>query len=363
MRLAFIANGLSYGGAEKMLVFVATELLKRGHEVAIFNTNEHKGVSQTLPDELVLFNAKANYKKNKWAYLKRLCFCIRSTRHFKPDVIIGFLLFPNLYSVLTGKFVRIPSVISERADPYLAFAKGDKFGKFLLNEICSADGAVFQTTGASLFYPKELRERSAIIPNPVVITKEYTKTAYAERENIVVSLGRIDNRQKRLDILLDAFSQFHLKHSEYVLYIFGGGPDEEYVQDLINEKGLENCVSLKGVSKNSFEDISKGKIFAITSDYEGISNSLLEAMAVGMPVVSTDHSPGGACFLIKDGENGLLTPVGNASKFAEAMCRYAEDEVFAVHCGEKASEVLKDYAPSVIIDLWEKYLYEIVKRH
>jgi UDP-N-acetylglucosamine:LPS N-acetylglucosamine transferase len=122
MRLAFIANGLSYGGAEKMLAFVASELFKRGHDVAIFNTCEHSGSLQVLPQGLTVYNADVASRNRKLAYLKRLSFCIKSAKHFKPDVIVGFLAFPNLYSVITGKLLHIPSVISERADPYLANA-------------------------------------------------------------------------------------------------------------------------------------------------------------------------------------------------------------------------------------------------
>ena len=356
MRLAFIANGLSYGGAEKMLAFVATELYKRGHDVAIFNTCEHKGVSQTLPDDLKVYSSDVNARNSKIGYLKRLWFCIKCARDFKPDVVIGFLAFPNLYSVLTGKILHIPSVISERADPYLANANNSRFENLLLRIVCSASGAVFQTDGASMFYPEELRKRSAVIPNPITITKEYTCKSYPERENIIVSLGRLDNRQKRMDVMIDAFCQFHEQHPDWSLHIYGGGPDKQLIEDLILEKELGNYVILKGVSKNSFEDISKAKIFAISSDYEGISNSLLEAMAVGMPVVSTDHSPGGARFLIKNGESGLLVPVGDAVRFAEALNRFANDEAFAMQCGKNASDVLVRFSPEVIINKWENYI-------
>lgn len=360
MRIAFIANGLSYGGAEKMLVFVASELSKRGYQVAILNTCEHTGNSQPIPESVVVYEAKITARNKKIKYLQRLLFCIRSARNFKAKVIIGFLFFPNLYSVLTGKVLHIPSIISERADPFLENANNNTLDNILLKIVCSASGAVFQTDGASMFYPEALRNRSAVIPNPIAITKKYNSVEYAKRENIVVSLGRIDNQQKRLDVLIDAFEIFHTTHPGWQLHIYGGGPDKELIEKMIGEKHLGEYVLLKGVSQNSFEDISKGKIFAISSDYEGISNSLLEAMAVGMPVVSTDHSPGGARFLITSEENGLLTPMGDAPQFADAMSKFADSPEYASSCGKNAEKVLHTYSPKIIIDKWEKYLAEIV---
>lgn len=356
MKLAFIANGLSYGGAEKMLVFVASELFRRGHDVAIFNTCEHSGIIQSIPNGMTIYNANIQTRIKKLGYLKRLYFCIDSAKKFKPDILIGFLTYPNLYSVITGKILGIPSVISERGDPYIANENNNLIGKALLKIVCSANGAVFQTDGASMFYPENLRNRAVVIPNPITINKDYAHKDYSDRENLIISLGRIDNHQKRMDVLIDAFEIFHKKHPEYQLYIYGSGPDKELVQNMIYEKGLSDSAKLMGVSSNSFEDISRGKIFAISSDYEGISNSLLEAMAIGMPVVSTDHSPGGARFLIQNRENGLLTPMGDSKKFAEALCEYVENEKFARICGENASEVLERFSPQIIIDEWEEYL-------
>ena len=356
MRIAFIANGLSYGGAEKMLAFVASELQRRGHNVAILNTAAHSGTSQRIAEGLKIYSATINTKNRKLAYLKRLLFCIKSAKDFKAEVVVGFLAFPNLYSVITGKLLRIPSVISERADPYLDNANNGRFENLLLKIVCSASGAVFQTDGAAEFYPEKLRKRSSVIPNPISITREYRDIPYGEREDSIVSLGRIDNHQKRMDVMLKAFQIFHQTHPSYELHIYGGGPDLGLVEQLAKEFHVETSVKLMGVSKNSMEDMCKSKIFAISSDYEGISNSLLEAMACGMPVVSTDHSPGGARFLINDGENGLLSPIGDAEGVAQNLTRFADNSHLAQKCGENARKVLEKFSPNIIINKWEEYL-------
>jgi glycosyltransferase involved in cell wall biosynthesis len=96
-------------------------------------------------------------------------------------------------------------------------------------------------------------------------------------------------------------------------------------------------------------------MFLITSDYEGIANAMLEAMAVGLPVVSTDSSPGGARMVITDHVDGLLAPVGDCEKITVAMCEYAANPELAQTCGNNAKNVIRRFDPQVIIDAWEEY--------
>lgn len=103
-----------------------------------------------------------------------------------------------------------------------------------------------------------------------------------------------------------------------------------------------------------------GGIFLITSDSEGISNALLEAMAVGMPVVSTDHNPGGARLLISDHENGLLAPMADVEKLCRALCEYAEHPELAEKCGKKAQEVVIRFAPQKLLNRWNEYLHSVI---
>ena len=102
-------------------------------------------------------------------------------------------------------------------------------------------------------------------------------------------------------------------------------------------------------------------MFIITSDFEGISNSLLEAMAAGLPCVSTDHTPGGARLLIQDHENGLLAPVADCEGLAAAMCEFAENPSLAEKCGNNAKDVVNRFDPQRIIDTWENYIISLCK--
>ena len=225
--------------------------------------------------------------------------------------------------------------------------------------IDSSRGGVFQTEGARNFYGKRLQKRGIVIPNPIFVNEEIPNIDYYEREKSVVSVARLDNNQKRFDVMLDAFKLFSNKHPDYILKLYGKGDDENLIKRWVEEHNLSDKVKFMGLTSQPIVDIAHDGMFLITSDFEGISNSLLEAMAVGLPCVSTDHTPGGARLLIQDHENGLLAPIGDAKALAEAMCEFASNPELAKKCGNNAKKVIERFDPKKIIDMWENYILKI----
>ena len=177
----------------------------------------------------------------------------------------------------------------------------------------------------------------------------------------MVSVARLDNFQKRYDVMLDAFKLFSDKHPDYVLKLYGKGSDEELIRSWVHERNLDDKVLFPGLTKQPMQDTCRDGMFLITSDFEGISNALLEAMAVGLPCVSTDHTPGGARLLITDHENGLLAPIQDPEALAKAMCKFAENPALAEKCGNNAKDVVNRFAPEKIIDMWENYILKLTK--
>ena len=362
MKALFITNSLGFGGAEKMLAFVASSLARRGHNVSIINlnavpgyVNEHK---RTVDDAICVYEREQG---NAGSSKGKFSFVFRVAKECRPDILIGFTGFPNMYAKIAGTLLGIPSIMSERGDPSKTSEPTLK-AKICRAIINSSKGGVFQTGGAREYYGKGLQKRGVVIPNPIFIVGEVPCIPYDEREKTVVSVGRLDNFQKRYDVMLDAFKLFSDKHPEYILKLYGRGDDEEQIRVWSNERGLTDKVRFMGLTTQPMQDICGDGMFLITSDFEGISNSLLEAMAVGLPCVSTDHTPGGARLLITDHENGLLAPVGDAEKLAAAMCEFAEDPALAKKCGENAKDVVNRFAPERIIDMWETYILKLCKR-
>lgn len=354
--IIFITSCLSFGGAEKMLSFVAESLAKRQHNVTIINLNRIQNYSdyeRIVPG--VVIETVPKPLKNSFKVFYYIKSIRRIAKAKNADCIIGFTMMPNFYASVVGKLLNITSIISERGNPYQTVTDSFK-DKIVMHFINRANGGVFQTDGARAFYSKDLQRRGKVIPNPIFISDQLPEIPWKERNKTVVYVGRLDNRQKRLDVLLKSFAQFHLSHPEYRLRLFGKGADEQLIKQWCNELGIRENVDFMGLTTHPMKDMANDRIFIITSDYEGISNSLLEAMAVGLPCVSTDHEPGGARLLITDHVNGLLAPTGDVNALAKALEEFADNDVLAQKCGNNAKDVINRFAPSRITDMWDNYI-------
>lgn len=356
MKITFVNDGLGVGGAEKMMKAIAFGLQSKGHKVSIINLNSRNADLIDNLEGMAVKSANIQYKNAIRSNYDYVSFTVKSARELGSEMVIGFKQLSNFCASVAGKIIGIPAIISERADPYREFANARFSVRVKLRCINNATGAVFQTKEASEFYSKKLQNRGMVIPNPIMISGIIPDISYGNMPKNIVSLGRLDNKQKRLDILIKAYTIFHSSHPDYRLLIYGTGEDENLVKSFVSESDSKDSIELKGLSTNSLHDLSSGGMFVISSDYEGISNALLEAMAVGLPVVSTDHTPGGARLLINDHENGLLVPMRNPKAMADAMAEFADNPELAKKCGQNAKNVLNRFSLNKIIDKWEEYI-------
>ena len=359
-RILFVSSSLSYGGAEKMLCFVANGLAALKNQVTVINLMEHPDNAGRLNEgiKVIQLQPKKTRYLNRIDQVLRL---IRSIKQNKPDIIIAFKFVPNYLAAIAGKVLRIPVIISERCDPFKEYILTSRV-KIYLKIINSADGGVFQTKGAMQFYSAGMQNRGIVIPNPAILNEDISHTVRGNEESgVVVSVARLSNVQKRYDIMLKAFRKFSRNHPGYSLKIYGDGEDADIIRKWISEYELDHVACLEGRTDHPLHVMDDADIFLTTSDYEGISNSLLEAMAIGMPVVATDCSPGGARMLIQDGKNGLLVPCGDTDCISQALEKMADDYNLRYRCGMMAKEVKEAYNECRIIETWSNYINQVIQ--
>ena len=182
-----------------------------------------------------------------------------------------------------------------------------------------------------------------------------------ERKRNVVAAGRL-HEQKNFDLLIRAFARFYKTHHDYSLVIYGEGPEKERLQKTASSLGIAGAVELAGQSKTLLTDINDSGMFVLSSDYEGMPNVLIEAMACGLPCIATDCPIGGVRSLLSSGENGLLIPVGDEDALYEAMRKLADDESYAAWLGQRAAGVRNRLDEALVAANWREYLADVSKK-
>jgi glycosyltransferase involved in cell wall biosynthesis len=271
----------------------------------------------------------------------------------KNNIIV--LSFLSLFSMktLTALFgVKTVKIVAERNDP--RFVKGGILTKTIRNLLYrSADGILCQTDTVRSFYNGALLKKTAIIFNPLYISQaDIGKALHSQKSNRIVTIGRLRDF-KRFDLLIKAFALFHKAQPAYTLTIYGEGEQRRELEELVSELGLKDFVFLPGKQKNVHDLILDANAFIMTSLHEGMSNALIESMALGLPCISTKVS--GANELIHHGENGLLTDA-TPEDIAKHLLAVANDPLYATTLAKNAVKVSEILDQHVIANQWIEYL-------
>lgn len=343
MKVLLLTAVMEGGGTERVIAVLANYMAARKHDVTILMTAGEKVVYELNP----AVNVISLGGRTGGSIGKRLDRIRAIRRYYKKDakrLIVSFGTETNLFALIAGIGLKNKILVSERNDPNRCNYQGLRNAIYTL-----ADGFVFQTKEAMECFERRMTARGEVIPNPV---KEGLPTSFkGERKKQIVAVGRLEP-QKNHKLLIQAFSDFYKKHPDYSLVIYGKGELEEELKVLSEEKDVSNAVVFAGFATDVIDKIRDSAMYVLSSDYEGISNSLMEAMAIGMPVISTKCPIGGSELLIRDGVNGLLVSVGDKAALSDAMCRIAEDEAVAVKMADEAEKVREDYSSEKICGKW-----------
>ena len=349
-----LTNEIGGGGAERVAVRLAEALSVR-HRVTLMYLFDKK-IPYELPAEVEVINIRADahgrrsllYTLPMHFFLGRKLIRYLRVRQVKKsrgvEATISLLLTSCLYNILTDcGDVRF---LTERNDPSHYKKKKFERGWWCYEH---SDWMVFQSEQVRSMYSPAVRQKSSILPNPVAVEC----SAAAQRKKKIVNAGRM-TRQKNQTMLIRAFAAFHETHPEYELWIYGKGGLAQELRDLAASLDLGDAVHIEPFSEHIHREIRDAEMFVLSSDYEGLSNALLEAMMMGLACIST------ACFgsvdQIQDGVNALLIPIGDEGALTAAMTRLADDPALRERLGRTAKRWSAAYEKDEAVRAWERVL-------
>lgn len=400
-RLIFIINGMFGGGAERVMTLLVNKSAEKGYDTFFVLANQRVQEAQKYDidskvhlislDDVELSESiersrigrfyeaitTAIFRGTKKIGIKIPDFSIynrfvskhgvrinklRSMLIGMPDAtIVAFLDYPIQLALLAADGLPNKLVISERGNPQL-HDDSINAGYFIRNHYKRADCIVFQTKGASSYYSNELQNKGVIIPNPIYGgLPDAIQGGYDSRQKVVVNFCRI-SREKNLRLLIEAFAKFQELHREFKLQIIGDANSSDsqlYLRELyslIGSHKMDDVVSILPFSTDIHKQILNYSMFVSSSDFEGMSNSMLEAMAIGLPTICTDCPSGGAREIIEDGINGILVPVNDKDSMAEAMANVADHEELSNMLSINGSQIRVSLSEDSIFEKWEQLM-------
>lgn len=346
-KILFVSGSLNRGGAQRVIALLADDYVRQGWSVhvAILLYPE---IEYEISDQIIIHNIvqHSSQFKNifKWiSHIRRIILME------KPDVIVSFAGRVNLITMMANMGTGIPVLVSERNDPI--YDRRSRLEQFLCKYFYSrADKVVFQTEYQREYYKKWCNKNSVIIGNPILAPVYDGPHPKPD----IVCVGKLMD-QKNHPMMIRAFKMIADEFPERSVYIYGEGSKRKELEELLKEMRLTDRIHLPGNSSHIFDIMHTFEFFVMCSDYEGLSNALLEAMVSGMVCVTTAWN--GVEEIVQDGVNGYLTPVGDAEALAEKLRTVlrADNTTLRQHSIETA----RAFCGDSIIQQWRMTINEL----
>lgn len=371
----------SKGGTEKVFFDMANALTKLNYNVAAVGFDNNVG-SPGFPvlDNVNFINAGEGYilKKPLFYRIKRTLNLSRDKRHLYDEKIFD----PQIAVKLQ------PIIKKENPDIIISFnAEATRILIYNLKVMCPVitmfhydpDTILSNVSSQTINALNECSCVQVLMPSFVEITKKYINNkiicipnvveqhAYINknRQNIVINVGRMNKKQKRQALLIEAFNKINYNDFEYQLVFYGETNTDlkyfKYCLQLINKYKINDKVKFAGSTNNVFEKLNEASIYVCPSANEGFGLALTEALATGLPAIGYKSCPA-VNELIIDGYNGFLCDDG-INDLADKLKILMSDAELRKKMGQNAHESMKKFAPEKVWDQWNRLIKEILAEH
>lgn len=370
MKIVYCTDTICYPGGIQIVTITKANALAdiEGNEVWIVVTDNKKPVIANVSNKVHVIDLSINYYEDDW---KGLFYQVRGMivkgrlhknrlqtflNSISPDIVI---------STGTSEKYFLPS-LNINSNP--TFIREMHFEKYYRRRNAKSLFSMFSARMSELYdYCWKIKKydkivvlthedhdanwkgwkNMVVIPNPITNKHNYKST---NENKIVIAAGRLV-KQKNFISLIRVWEKVAEKFPDWILQIWGTGDQSETLTQMIENKHLQDNVKLMGYTKEIIKEMNNSSIFSLSSEYEGFPLVTLEAMSVGLPIVSYT-CPTGPKDLIDDGVDGYLIPQGDELLFAEKLCFLIEHQNIRKQMGQNAFDKSKCYSIDSIVKTW-----------
>ena len=357
VRIISFKTGMVYSPVRK-----SSELGKEYSAIEIADTK-----SSVVPS-LKRENKKSGFyeikeKINKISIIEHFNYRKNYRRYFvNADIVIAFehRMYARAYYATRG--INCHLIVATASPHDYSLPTWNPESKKLIKLLKKSNSIIVQTIAEKEYFDK-ICKSVFVINNPV--RPDLPMPYKGKRNKVIVNFCRI-SKQKNLELLINAFYRFQKEHSDYLLKIYGLTVfKSEYVYKeklikLINDLDLSKKVSIEPPREDIHEAVIDSAMFVSSSDYEGLSNSMLEAMAIGLPCICTDCIGGGTREVMINRENGLIVPMRDTDTMSCAMKEFAENSELSEKCSRNAAMIREKLSADRIAKQWLNTINELI---
>ena len=359
-KFLFVMPSLVGGGSERVLVTIANNLCVENkiEILTLVNSDAFYSIDKRVEIHSLELNVNRRNTVKKYVSLFKGFFI--SLFHLKeeikkcnPDAVLSFSKETNVFVIvlkLLGS-LKCKLVVSERANPYYRNAAFQLFEKLFYS---FADLIICQSVAASRFFGAKNSKKIEVIRNP--LNENSVPSVFHEvRVKKIVAVGRLFP-EKNHALLIDAFCNLDPIFDDYILEIYGEGPLRKNLEQKIKSSKKQDKIFLMGEKRNVMHLIADAALFVLPSESEGFPNVLIEALASGLPVVSTNFAPNGVAGEIVDEKNGIVVPCNNVSAMVDAIENMLTDKNIISYMKDERERIKKIYDEKIVTQEFYKAL-------